>query len=407
MKNKSTKFALIGISFLGLCAASPALADGSYSFSVPSTAPDTCCQTTYDHPHANGNATVIMQNTNQKLAAMQLAIIETLRLMTGQISGNTAQQTGAQHTLADQQDDRATVKAVEEHTLKAINAAVTSPSACRIITGSSGGGMAAGKDEIANAYNNQIVAWVDGSSPMSSKGQDDAVLKRLEMHCSKFASQNDVADGVCQAQAAGSLQNADIDPGKSLFANNGPVEALNSDQSMAAQAYIMNSVAPVPFTPLSSSEAQTAEGKLRLQRQQTEISRISMATATAHDLLARRSNLSTDGNLISWAQGTAANMQGYANADYSKGVSYDDWLKLNSQSFLLNADELKNSEESDVTALKSIKNMMAVMTYQQFENYKLLEKIAMNLATQTGILAESTRTDMNFTSAPATTTTGG
>lgn len=101
MKNKITKFALTGISFLGLCAASPAMADGAYSFSVPATAADTCCGTSYDHANADGNATIVMQNTNQKIAAMQLAIIETLRLMTGQLSGNTASCLGFANAVGD------------------------------------------------------------------------------------------------------------------------------------------------------------------------------------------------------------------------------------------------------------------------------------------------------------------
>ena len=381
----------------------------SYSFSVPDTAGTYCCTDKddgYDHDNANGNTKIIMQNTNQKLAAVQLAIIETLRLATGQLSGNSREQTGAQHTLADQQDDRATVKAVEQHTLNAINSATTSPAACRIISGSQSGDMAAASQQVAAAYNKEMINWLDGSSDMSSKGQDDAVLKRLEMHCSSFATDADVESGLCATEATPDMQNADLDPRKSLFANNGPVEALSDKQAKAAQAYIMNTIAPVPFTKLSEEEAKTIEGKMRVQRQKTEMGRIALASATQHEILARRNSLSTDSKRVGWAQGTAQNMQGYENADYSKGVSYDDWLKLNSQSFLLNSNEQLNSEESEVTALKQMKNMMAVLTYQQFENYKVLQNISSNLAMQTAILAEGTRTDINFTSAPGKSSAG-
>jgi hypothetical protein len=370
----------------------------SYNFTTPAVASSTCCNSTYDHGNANGNTTVIMQNTNQKLAAVQLAIIETLRLMTGQLSGNSREAVGAGHTLADQQDDRSTVKAVEAHTLQAINDAASSPSACRIPSGSPGGGLLPASNQVAAAYNAEMMKWLDGTSTMSKQGQDAAVLNRLEMHCEKFASENDVADGVCQAQVAAAMQGADLDASKSLSATNGVSETLTTDQVTAAQAYILNTIAPVPFTNLSPSEANTTEGRLRAQRQQTDMARISQASSTALKILANKSPITTDSSLVGWAKGNAANMQGYANADFSNGMSLDDWMAIMTRSFLLNADELKNSEETPAAATKQIKNMMAVQTYQQFENYRLLREIALNLAQQTAILAESARTDVDFTS---------
>lgn len=404
MKKIST--ALATIAMLGL--SGPVFAQetstnssSSYGFEVMATGPNTCCndkQDGYDHDNANGNAIAIMKNTNQKLAAVQLAIIETLRLMTGQLSGNSREAVGAEHTLADQQDDRSTVKAVETHTLQAINDAASSPSACRIASGSPGGGLAAASNEIAAAYNHEMMKWLDGSSDMSKQGQDSAVLNRLEMHCAKFASENDVADGVCEAQVAAAMQGADLDASKSLNATNGVSETLTPDQVSAAQAYIMHTIAPVPFTKLSPSEANTTEGRLRAQRQQTDLARISTATSTANRILANRSPITSDSSLIGWAQGNAKNMQGYANADFSKGMSMDDWMAIMTRSFLLNTSELRDSEETPATAIKQVKNMIAVQTYQGYENYRLLREIALNLAQQTAILAESARTDVDFTS---------
>src|SRR5690606_4447521 len=102
----------------------------AYGYTLPATASPTCCTSkerdAYDHGHADANAVIVMTNFNQKLAAMQLAIIEAMRLSTGQLSGNLREQSGADHTLADQQDDRATVKAVEEARLRAIQDATSS-----------------------------------------------------------------------------------------------------------------------------------------------------------------------------------------------------------------------------------------------------------------------------------------
>lgn len=378
----------------------------SYSFSTPNPSSICCSKSEYDYGHANDNAKIMMGNTNQKLAAVQLAIIETLRLATGQLSGNSREQTGAQHTLADQQDDRSVVRAVEQHVLNAVNSAVTPPGACRTITATGGGGIKAGADQVAAAYNKEMLAWLDGSSDMSSKGQDDAVMKRLEMHCSKFATQQDVDSGVCKTAASSAMQNADLDPRKSLFANNGVVDALTEDQALAAQAYVMNTVAPVPFTPLSVEEAAGTEGRMRAQRQKTEMGRVALPAATMAEIISKNVGISKDSKLISWAKGTAANMQGFKDADYSKGVSHNDWLKLNSQSFFLNADEMKNAQESEITAIKQLVPILSVMAFQQYENYEVLQSINANLAMQTAILAEGTRTDLNFTSAPGKSSAG-
>jgi Ca-activated chloride channel family protein len=52
--------------------------------------------------------------TNEKLAAMQLAITEAMRLSTGQMQGNVREQTGAAYSLADQQDTRAVQLAIQD-----------------------------------------------------------------------------------------------------------------------------------------------------------------------------------------------------------------------------------------------------------------------------------------------------
>src|SRR5690606_25294592 len=119
----------------------------AYNYTLPPTASGTCCGRYYDHAHANGNARVIMTNFNQKLAAMQLAIIEAMRLSTGQLSGNMREQTGAEHTLADQQDDRATVKAVEQARLQAIRDAESGAGSCVVISGGRGGGTTQARNE--------------------------------------------------------------------------------------------------------------------------------------------------------------------------------------------------------------------------------------------------------------------
>ncbi|MBY3433161.1 hypothetical protein HFN89_03060 [Rhizobium laguerreae] len=367
----------------------------AYNYQIPRPAGKTCCKGYYDHDNANENATIVMKNFNQKLAAMQLAIIEALRLGTGQLSGNMREQTGAEHTLADQQDDRATVKAVEEARLKALVDATSGTTSCYVITGSTGGSLQGTVNKSSVAYSGELDKWVRGESTYSEKGQDAAEYYRLEAYCNTYATDADVKAKLCKAK--GELAGASVNASDSLFykGSSGSSDTYDKERAEAANAFILNALAPNTYTPLSEAEAQSPEGRKQAARYKTQMSRESVGRQLVVEYAKSRDPQSSGSTLASWAKGRVSKMQGMSGVDVNK-LSYQQWLAIYAKGFLLDSEGLTASDQNPVTAIKDIKNMMAVLNYVAFEQLEQQQKMNVQLAIQTAILNEQTRTDGIF-----------
>lgn len=366
----------------------------AYNYSIPATAGASCCGGYYDHDNANGNAVIVMTNFNQKLAAMQLAIIEAMRLSTGQLSGNMREQTGADHTLADQQDDRATVKAVEEARLQAIRDAESGASSCRVISGGRGGGMTAERNKYVAKVMRSMGAWERGEAGPSEQGQSAGMLARLEMHCQMFASPADIAAKICTNTNTTALPAADIDASGSIYYKDGGITSTyDQSHSDAALAFTQNVVAPFTYTPLDQTQSRTLEGREEAARRNAQQARSSVAMDAFATAMSDRQP-GSDAKLAEWGKGMSEKMSGYVGANYPNGISHHDWLELYSRGFLLNPDVMLSSDTSTQSAIKDLKNMEAVKLYQGWEMIQHLEKISVTLATQLAILNEGTRTDV-------------
>jgi hypothetical protein len=354
---------------------------------MPPAASPNCCQKYYDHKHADENGVRIMTNFNQKISAMQLAIIEALRLATGQLSGNSREQTGAQHTLADQQDDRATVKEIERTRMDAMASAVSGASSCKIATGSSGGAIITAANAAKKAITDAQNKWAQGDESMpSSLGQDPATLALLDAHCNKYATAANVGAGLCASE--GDIPGGDIAIDESIFMQSDDVTyGLDKDRIEAANAFIVNAVNPAPKTTVSDAQANTPEGRISAQLKNAANARISVSTETLAYVLSGREP-SKGQKTLDWAEGNISEMPGFNAANFKNGVANKDFLMLQSRQFLLNPQWAVKSDKDEATAIKEVKNILAVIAYQGFENYELLERIATNLAVQTAILNE-------------------
>ncbi|MCV9963771.1 hypothetical protein OIU34_17995 [Pararhizobium sp. BT-229] len=367
----------------------------AYSYQVPKGATGNCCTSYYDHDHANENATIVMKNFNQKLAAMQLAIIEALRLGTGQLSGNMREQTGAEHTLADQQDDRSTVKAVEEARLKALVDATSGTSSCYVITGATGGSLQGTVNKSSVAYSNELDKWVRGESTYSEKGQEAAEYYRLEAYCSTYGTDADVKAKLCKEK--GELAGASVNASDSIFykGSTGTSDTYDKERAEATNAFILNALAPNTYTPQTEAEAQSPEGRKKAARYKTQMARESVGRQLVVEFAKSRDPQSSGNTLASWAKGRVSKMQGMSGVNVDK-LSYQQWMSIYAKGFLLDAEGLTASDQNPVTAIKDIKNMMAVLNYIAFEQLEQQQKINVQLAIQTAILNEQTRTDGIF-----------
>jgi len=368
-------------------------AGDAYNFEVPKPASATCCGNHYDHSNANGNADIIMKNFNQKLAAVQLAIIEALRLGTGQLSGNMREQTGANHTLADQQDDRATVKSVEDQRIKAMMDAATGATSCGILSGSRGGGIEAQAQLYRAALSKSLAEHSRGAKGTpASKSVSYALEANIQAHCDSFATEEDVAFGICSAGSkVGELAGTDLDAGHSLFfAQGGKSMSHDPERQLAVTAFINHAVIPLPPGRFLADEGRGGQNKERAAKRAAALARNSIAQDLLADLASRRVP-TQDNKLKQWGSSMASAMAGYSGMDLSKGISKNDWLAIYSRGFLLNPEEGANSNQNPAVAIKDIRNIMSVQAYQNFENYLLLEKIAANLAIQTSMMVEQSR----------------
>src|SRR5690606_873748 len=110
---------------------------------APGDAEAACC-VAYQYGHVestvNGAKNQIIDHVTTEINAMQLAIIEAMRLSTGQLSGNLKEQNAANANIADLQDDRAVVARIEEARMQAMRDAASGASTCNVITGNLGGG---------------------------------------------------------------------------------------------------------------------------------------------------------------------------------------------------------------------------------------------------------------------------
>lgn len=351
-----------------------------------------CCSSYYDHKNANGNADALAKHFSQKLAAMQLAIIEAMRLSTGQLSGNLREQSGAEHTLADQQDDRATVKSVEQVRIEAIRQAASGTTSCRVITGTRGGNIVQQANSAANMVQSGWLNWLAGDTSASKDGQRAATFRRLEAHC-KYATKGDVEAGLCEQE--GEKPSADVNAGQSIFfKESGLVSAQTPDTMAASQLFLINTMTPYTITPIDPQLAHTDESKNQAAKNITYTSRQSVATEYMAEFLGRRTP-STDNKLTGWADELAKKMQGYDEANFSRnGMSLHDWMKIMSKNFMLDDTAMTGSDKDIPVAVKDIKNMMAVNTYMNFETYELLERMGVILAHQLAIMNDNTRNDI-------------
>lgn len=388
--------ALLALSFANPVAAQdssnssdPSGLGSAYGATFPGVGQGDCCGRYYDYTNANGNAKAVIGNFNQKLAAMQLAIIEALRLQAGQDAGGRREQTGAQYNLADQEDDRATVKAVEEARLRAIMEAANSPSACTVITQSKGATSIGTANQVSAALAKELASWTRSENEISARGKDFALATRVTAHC-KYATKSDVDSGLCESMGVEHL--SDDEASKSLFKREGGGMKFTykDDTAEAARLFVLNAFTPAPVQALSTAEAKTPEGLIKKANQSTYMARGSIAASMANDAWADRTATLTDPALLGALNEMAGKMMGYKGVTFDEGASKLDWLAIQSRWFMA-PGALSDSELDVPTAIKEIKNILAVVAYQNFENYLQMEKMNVNLALTNTILNDNNR----------------
>lgn len=365
---------------------------------APARAEITCCVGYYDHKNADGNRDQVIDSFTKQINAMQLAIIEAMRLGTGQLTGNLREQSTARANMADVQDDRNVVGNIEKARLDAIREAASGATSCNVITSAAGGTLGAAINQSVAAQSRDISNFNLGRNGMpSAEGTDKGIKARIDLHCSKYASPADVSSGMCTGAGSSQMPDANQDIAQSLwFSEDGTTRTLSKDRADAARAYIINAIAPVPLGGLPENAARTSAGREAAAARMEVAARDSVPAAVLADQLARREGKfgsstanATGGTVEKWAKETAQRVVGYSSTQFPNGVSWLDYFELRSKGFFF--DTTQNVATQGSSAGQAIKDMgLAVqwMAYQNYEIWSQLEKTNATLAAMLSIQQE-------------------
>jgi hypothetical protein len=229
-------------------------------------------------------------------------------------------------------------------------------------------------------------SWRNGGSNSKSAGGPLAAAKAKVDAMKQFCTQDAVDAGVpgCEAPAPDNLQGANIDASKSVLADT----TLTPDQAKAADQFVLN-VNPNPVQPLPKGYVQTEAGVKEYSRRMNFNSTQSVADKVLFTAANNRKPMQVD-PLTKWVVGTAAQVSGMENRDFSQGVSFNDWYELRSKAWFFNTDFLMKATamQNQQQNIKDLVMMNSFMVYQNWQNYKLLEQIAVTNATQLSVLNE-------------------
>lgn len=357
---------------------------------LSSVSANAACCVAYDHNDARQNKEQVISQLSEKINAMQLAIIEAMRLGTGQLSGNSKEQIGAQSNMANVNDDRRVTGNVEMARFNAIRSAASGASSCNAITGGmAAGGLPGNVASLSTALTSDMTKWDIGDADVpSSRGTDVAIQARLERHCSLYANQDDVRSGLCQSAAGGDLQNASIDIAKSLF---GKTQSLDQQKTQAAQTFLINAINPRPQGAMLPQEATSAGGREKAAARHAAAARTSIASYVASEMLGRRVAQQNQ-KTAQWAQSTLAQVPGSEGANFSNGISWYDATEARAKGWYMNPTWQSNMVGGGYEgAIKDGVHIASFQAYMQWETYKLLEKQTIMLAGLLAMQSESSR----------------
>jgi len=391
MKNR---ILLAGLASLALSA--PILA------ALPAQA--SCC-VAYDYTDSKQQTKTVVDTLSERINAMQLAIIEAMRLGTGQLSGNLKEQIGSESNMKNVEDDRRVVGNVEMARFNAIRSAASGASSCNSTTaGLASGGLNNNVSTLVSDITNDLVDWDLGADDQmpSARGTDVAVQSRLEKHCSLYANKDDVKSGLCPSNASiGEMSNADIDVAKSLFGGMGvkrsEAQTYSEERQKAAYFFLINAIDPRPQGAMLPKEATSPGGREKAAARQAAAARLSIAKYSAGDIYARR-HPQKNAKLTSWAQGTAGQISGYKGVTFSNGVSWHDAQDIKARSWYQNPNwGTAIASQSAEQATKDSAHILAYNAYLQWETYKLIEKQNLMLASMLSMMTEQSRGHLQAT----------
>jgi hypothetical protein len=334
----------------------------------------------------------VINTLTERINAMQLAIIEAMRLGTGQTSGNLKEQIAADSNIANVQDDRSVVGRTEAARFEALRESASASTGCNVMTGARN---SASLDSIAGdsarTTSKQMMEYLTGApGSASADGADVGLNKKLTTSCQLYGSAADVKSNLCAQE--GKLPDASIDAGQSLFykAPGSSVLALDEERNKAAEMFITNVVTPIPMGPLQKGEGATPAGREKAAFRQGNAGRASLAAFALNDIRSRSQALDAS-EAQAWAKTTTTKIAGY-NGQFKDGISWADYMNISARSWWFNPSAgAASNGQGLATAMKDIYHVESFQAYLGWETYQLIEKQNSILSGMLAIMTEQTR----------------
>ena len=239
-------------------------------------------------------ASRVLRGITREIDAMERAIIEALRLQTGQISGYVAQSTKALTQALDAQTRLQAQTAREVEETRTLRAHAPSRSACATVTGATGLGATRSAAENAQKAAGEVETGriVSDRAVVEEAGSAADGAARFDTVTRNYCSPARTGDPVCRGDNA--YHGADLKPGTLLDRRTFGSEA----DLRAAIELSRNLAAPVVHDPLPLASAETDR-----ERRLVLLARAADArTALAADYFAHARSLRAPGaDLGAWA----------------------------------------------------------------------------------------------------------
>ncbi len=326
-------------------------------------------------------ATRVLVGITREIDAMERAIVEALRLQTGQLSGYQAQSAKALTQALDAQTrlQAQTAREVEETAI--MRAHRPSESACSTVTGLAGLGATreAAADARARAGAVEIGRIVGDRAVVSAVGSAADGAARFETVASVYCSADRAGDHACRGENANHA--ADLDPATLFDRRTFGAEA----ELRAAVELARNLAAPMVHDPPPMASAETDR-----ERRNVLLARSGDARAAlAADYFAPARALRAPGaGLGAWAEAVAP---GTAR-DPDRPVSRYELMELLASRRFENPERFVALQElSEANLLRELVMLRSIALMLDWERFRLDERRGAMEAARLALAAEETR----------------
>ena len=318
-----------------------------------------------------------------EIDAMERAIIEALRLQTGQLSGYTAQGTKALTQALDAQTRLQAQTSREVEETRTMNAHRPSRSACATVTGLAGLGAARDAAEYAGAAAQEIETGriVSDRAVVTEAGSAADGAARFDAVTRKYCSPERAGDDGSACRGEQAWHGADLRPGTLLDRRTFGSEA----ELHAAVELSRNLAAPVVHDPLPLASAETDR-----ERRLVLLARAADArTALAADWFAQARSLRAPGaDLGAWAGAVAPESGRDPDAPVSR---YELMELLASRRFEDPNRFVALQEMSEANLLRELVMLQSIDLMLDWERYRLDERRGAMEAARLALATEEMR----------------